>query len=413
MQGELYVNFSKSPYLGLHILALIQKEVSKPENLYSPGGFKLFKYPRRPKHYQPRPLSDEEQQSLYEKYQCRQRRGRDWTAEPVVIAGASMPKVNRQVPGRCVGTGRDVKVLPCDIPCLEGQDFANADAVLSLNMNEFPHVRPCPLQQHVLITMESEVYFADGALEPSAMRLFDIMATTCLASDVPLAYANHCEYGFMEPPLPWEERHQDAMAVAVISNCGDVSHRLKYIQQLIEHGVTVDSYGKCMQGPPFVHKEMPTEKGQFMDKVSLLKRYKFTLAFENSNAEDYVTEKFFHALVAGSVPGIERQKNSILLLSLSHTHNTQVHLGTDQIGLFSPGDEPSYISVHDFPSAKEVAELLISLSKNKEKYEEYLNWKKAGLSKSFTDLMDMTGVQGVCRICHLVKHNIMKAVGDI
>lgn len=37
-----------------------------------------------------------------------------------------------------------------------------------------------------------------------------------------------------------------------------------------------------------------------VDKVEALKRYKFSLAFENSNEEDYVTEKFFQSLVAGN-----------------------------------------------------------------------------------------------------------------
>ena len=36
-----------------------------------------------------------------------------------------------------------------------------------------------------------------------------------------------------------------------------------------------------------------------VDKVEALKHYKFSLAFENSNEEDYVTEKFFQSLVAG------------------------------------------------------------------------------------------------------------------
>jgi hypothetical protein len=36
-----------------------------------------------------------------------------------------------------------------------------------------------------------------------------------------------------------------------------------------------------------------------VDKVETLKRYKFSLAFENSNEEDYVTEKFFQSLVTG------------------------------------------------------------------------------------------------------------------
>lgn len=38
-------------------------------------------------------------------------------------------------------------------------------------------------------------------------------------------------------------------------------------------------------------------------KTELLSHYKFTFTFENSQEEDYVTEKVFDALVAGSVPG--------------------------------------------------------------------------------------------------------------
>lgn len=36
-----------------------------------------------------------------------------------------------------------------------------------------------------------------------------------------------------------------------------------------------------------------------MEKVEALWHYKFSLAFENTNEEDYVTEKFFQSLVAG------------------------------------------------------------------------------------------------------------------
>ena len=54
-----------------------------------------------------------------------------------------------------------------------------------------------------------------------------------------------------------------------------------------------------------------------MDKVETLKRYKFSLAFENSNEEDYVTEKFFQSLVAGM--GTCSLSTSVLHLLLPNT----------------------------------------------------------------------------------------------
>ncbi len=37
--------------------------------------------------------------------------------------------------------------------------------------------------------------------------------------------------------------------------------------------------------------------------MRLLENYTFTLVLENSNTYDYVTEKLFQALLAGSIPG--------------------------------------------------------------------------------------------------------------
>jgi hypothetical protein len=55
-----------------------------------------------------------------------------------------------------------------------------------------------------------------------------------------------------------------------------------------------------------------------VDKVETLKRYKFSLAFENSNEEDYVTEKFFQSLVTGKSVCYNHSPTLVLTY---HSHN--------------------------------------------------------------------------------------------
>ncbi len=131
--------------------------------------------------------------------------------------------------------------------------------------------------------------------------------------------------------------------------------------------------------------------GWFSEKCGIIRNYKFVLAFENTLVEDYASEKFFHALVAGSVP---------------------VHRGTADIHMLEPST-PSILSAHDFPNAKDLAARMIELAGDEAKYEEYLAWKKNGPSDKFKRLLNVSDVSGMCRICHLVKHNIQKLTGQI
>ena len=70
-----------------------------------------------------------------------------------------------------------------------------------------------------------------------------------------------------------------------VSNCGDWNGRLAYAQELARD-IEVDVYGMCGT------MDCPRDTQQFC--YSLLKRrYKFYLAFENSNCRDYITEKLY------------------------------------------------------------------------------------------------------------------------
>lgn len=68
-----------------------------------------------------------------------------------------------------------------------------------------------------------------------------------------------------------------------VSNCNARNGRLRYAHELRKH-IPVDIYGVC--GP----LKCPRTRECFQ---LLEAKYKFYLAFENSNCVDYITEKFF------------------------------------------------------------------------------------------------------------------------
>lgn len=89
------------------------------------------------------------------------------------------------------------------------------------------------------------------------------------------------------------------MAVFVASNCGPRNGRNEYVQALMNAGIKVDSYGSCLHNKNF---NFSGDTHSPRAKLEVIRRYKFYLAFENSNSLDYVSEKMFQALYMGVVP---------------------------------------------------------------------------------------------------------------
>lgn len=117
----------------------------------------------------------------------------------------------------------------------------------------------------------------------------------------------------------------------------------------------VDIYGQC--GNKDCKKEnqlLHTEKCF----EETLKKYKFYLAFENSNCKNYITEKFF-------VNGL--------------SHNIlPIVMGAPREDYERLAPERSFIHVEDFKSPKELAEYLYILDKSDELYNSYFKWKGTG-----------------------------------
>jgi len=207
---------------------------------------------------------------------------------------------------------------------------------------------------------------------------FDISGNTKFTSVVPVPYADWFAFGFNEP-LEWPKT-AGALAAAYISNCG-FQKRNQMVKDLQTFGVSVFSYGNCVHNREESQEPKVAKSNQRgARKINNLKRFKFSLSFENSETDDYITEKFFGSLVAGTIP---------------------VVIGAPNTKFFAPA-EKSFIHSNDFRNAEELAKYLLYLNKNDTAYLEYLEWKKEGYSDDFKALVDTTATHSLCRRCIMV-----------
>ncbi|XP_036602227.1 alpha-(1,3)-fucosyltransferase 4 [Trichosurus vulpecula] len=131
----------------------------------------------------------------------------------------------------------------------------------------------------------------------------------------------------------------------VVSHWNEEQARVKYYYEL-RRFLQVDVYG---QGGP----------GQPVPDTGLLHtvaRYKFYLAFENSQHLDYITEKLWrNSFLAGAVP---------VVLGPSRANYER----------FMPRN--AFIHVDDFPDAATLATYLRFLDRNRNEYKRYFEWRR-------------------------------------
>jgi len=211
-----------------------------------------------------------------------------------------------------------------------------------------------PGQRWVAWSHESEVNYPimdDAAF----MAQFDLTMTHQRRADVWVPYLPRAEQMFA-PPQPKTEA---APVVYIASNPRDRSGRDDYVRELMRH-VAVDSYGRRLN-----NRTMPGLDDGRRTKILTIARYRFTLAFENSIAPDYVTEKFYDPLVAGSVP---------------------IVLGAPNVADFAPAPG-SYLNVADFAGPAALARRVRELCADEAAYASLLAWKARGFSPAFGELL--------------------------
>ncbi|XP_009984387.1 PREDICTED: galactoside 3(4)-L-fucosyltransferase-like [Tauraco erythrolophus] len=205
------------------------------------------------------------------------------------------------------------------------------------NMNELAQQPRPPSQRWIWFNLESPTNSPNlGAMD----NVFNLTMSYRRDSDI---YTPYGQLHLLTEPQPFNIPPKTKLVAWIVSNWKPALQRVKYYEELKKH-ITVDIYGK---------QHLPLSRD---DVLSTMSQYSFYLAFENSQHEDYITEKLWkNALTAGTVP---------------------VVLGPprENYELFLPPD--SFIHVDDFASPADLAQYLQELSKDSERYQRYFQWRK-------------------------------------
>jgi len=151
-----------------------------------------------------------------------------------------------------------------------------------------------------------------------------------------------------------------------VSNCNANNQRLQYARTLSKF-YPVDVFGKC--------GEFKCSRGKQTDCWQMVaKKYKYYLAFENSNCVDYITEKFWDALKYRVLP---------------------IVMGARLSDYESVAPPNSFLHVDNFSGPEELSDFLRHLDQNPATYNSYFQWVERG---KFEDS------KFLCRVCSLLHY---------
>lgn len=216
--------------------------------------------------------------------------------------------------------------------------------------------------------------------KPEITELFDLWMSYHSSADIIYPYYKYdFLYQFKQP----EQQDKINKACMFISSAINNSGRIEYLRELMQY-TPIDSFGHILQNS-YLKEDNGVET-----KMEMIAKYKFTIAFENAIANDYVTEKFFEPLQAGSVP---------------------VYLGAPNIMDYVPSYS-AFVDATDFSSPKDLAEFMNQCYKDKTLYDSLLSWKERPFLPSFVKLVKEQKVNPFTRLCFKIKESLDRQKND-
>lgn len=198
--------------------------------------------------------------------------------------------------------------------------------------------------------------------------LFDLWMGYHSNDDIAYGY---CKYGYLgklqQPLKQLPDKNKTCM---FISSPFNQSHRQEYLCELMKY-TAIDSYGAFCN-----NRKLDADAGRGT-LLEVIKDYKFVIAFENAIAVDYVTEKFYNPLIAGTVP---------------------VYLGAPNVYDFAPG-ENCFVDISLFDSPRILAEFINNCYEDDLEYHRFFEWREKPLLNGFVDHIERERGNPIVRLC--------------
>uniref|UniRef100_A0A3B5A8N4 Fucosyltransferase n=1 Tax=Stegastes partitus TaxID=144197 RepID=A0A3B5A8N4_9TELE len=244
--------------------------------------------------------------------------------------------------------------------------FPSADVVVFHNRElverrqKLPLDRPRPRgQRWAWMSLEAPAY--NGNLHRFT-DVFNMTITYRRDADVPVPYGSLLPKEAEGRLVEDDPQNKTSLVCWVVSNYRSHHKRSRVFKEL-NATVPVKVYGRWTKTPLTSAALLPT-----------ISRCYFYLAFENSVAKDYITEKLWrNAYQGGAVP---------------------VVLGASASDYKAVAPPHSFIHVDEFASVKEMGKYLQELAEDKKRYAEYFTWKQQWKVKVYTDWRER-----LCKIC--------------
>ena len=245
----------------------------------------------------------------------------------------------------------------------------------------------------VVVAMESRARFPlQTTLE--FKYSFDLGVSYHNQLDIQVSYNNYLPKEFFSIGAPFHQKRNSLLFMH--SNCGP-SHRNELFDSFSQL-ISVDALGFCKKNGD-VATTLPqcsglprTGDSVWSESECLLHHYKFYLAIENSRDEDYVTEKLYQGLRAGSVP---------------------IYLGAPNIRDYLPHPD-SALLIEDFDDIKALVDYIKRANADEQLYAKHMAWKITKLSEQFMDRVAKKPANSIhCRVCDLIATKYGDGVGPV